>query len=157
VFLLAFFLDFFELAFIIVPLLGPVADKLGIDLIWFGVMLAVNMQTSFMHPPFGFALFFLRSVAPKVPYLDRITGRQMAPVTTGQIYMGAIPFVVIQLIMVAIVVLYPQIVMHYKTAGTTVDPAAVQRSLDNLSVPGLDLPGTGGPPAIDFGSPPKIQ
>jgi hypothetical protein len=71
--------------------------------------------------------------------------------------MGAIPFVVIQLIMVAIVVLYPQIVMHYKTAGTTVDPAAVQRSLDNLSVPGLDLPGTGGPPAIDFGSPPKIQ
>jgi hypothetical protein len=144
VFLLAFFLDFFELAFIIVPLLGPVADKLGIDLVWFGVMLAVNMQTSFMHPPFGFALFFLRSVAPKVPYLDRITGRQMAPVTTGQIYMGAIPFVVIQLIMVAIVVLYPQIVMHYKTAGTTVDPAAVQRSLDNLSVPGLDLPAQAG-------------
>ncbi len=159
VFLLAFFLDYFELAFIIIPLLGPVADKLGIDLIWFGVMLAVNMQTSFMHPPFGFALFFLRSVAPKVPYLDRITGRQMAPVTTGQIYMGAIPFVVIQLIMVAIVIFYPQIVMHYKTAATTVDPAAVQRSLDNLSVPGLDLPGSGGGglPPIDFGQPPKIQ
>ncbi len=64
VFILAFFLDFFELAFIVVPLLGPVADKLGIDLIWFGVMLGVNMQTSFMHPPFGFALFYLRSVAP---------------------------------------------------------------------------------------------
>ena len=64
VFLLAFFLDFFELSFIIVPLLAPVADKLGIDLIWFGVLLAVNMQTSFMHPPFGFALFYLRSVAP---------------------------------------------------------------------------------------------
>ena len=75
VFLLAFFLDFFELAFIIVPLLGPAADKLGIDLIWFGVMLGVNMQTSFMHPPFGFALFFLRSVAPKVPYIDRVTGK----------------------------------------------------------------------------------
>ena len=64
VFLLAFFLDFFELSFIVVPLLGPVAEKLGIDLIWFGVLLAVNMQTSFMHPPFGFALFYLRSVAP---------------------------------------------------------------------------------------------
>jgi hypothetical protein len=67
VFLLAFFLDFFELAFIVVPLLAPVADKLGIDLVWFGVLLAVNMQTSFMHPPFGFALFYLRSVAPQTP------------------------------------------------------------------------------------------
>src|SRR5690606_14899429 len=85
VFFLAFFLDFFELAFIIVPLLAPVADKLGIDLIWFGVLLGINMQTSFMHPPFGFALFYLRSVAAKAPYLDKVTGRQMAPVTTGQI------------------------------------------------------------------------
>uniref|UniRef100_UPI0039EFF3C3 TRAP transporter large permease n=1 Tax=Bordetella sputigena TaxID=1416810 RepID=UPI0039EFF3C3 len=82
-FVLAFFLDFFELAFIIVPLLGPVADKMGIDLIWFGVILAVNMQTSFMHPPFGFALFYLRSVAPKDPYRDKVTGRTIAPVTTG--------------------------------------------------------------------------
>ena len=118
VFLLAFFLDFFELAFIIVPLLGPAAEKLGIDLIWFGVMLGVNMQTSFMHPPFGFALFFLRSVAAKVPYIDRVTGKRMEPVTTGQIYWGAVPFVVIQFIMVAIVVLFPQIVMHYKSSGT---------------------------------------
>ncbi len=158
VFVLAFFLDYFELAFIIIPLLGPAADKLGIDLVWFGVMLAVNMQTSFMHPPFGFALFFLRSVAPKIPYLDRITGKQMQPVTTGQIYLGAIPFVVIQLIMVAIVILYPPIVMHYKKSATVVDPAAVQRSLDNLSVPGLDgIGGLGGPPAIDFGAPPKIE
>jgi TRAP-type mannitol/chloroaromatic compound transport system permease large subunit len=78
VFLLAFFLDFFELAFIIVPLLAPAADALGIDLIWFGVLLGVNMQTSFMHPPFGFALFYLRSVAARVPYLDRITGKQIA-------------------------------------------------------------------------------
>ena len=75
IFVLAFFLDFFELAFIIIPLLGPVAEKLGIDLIWFGVLLAVNMQTSFMHPPFGFALFYLRSVAPAKEYVDRITGR----------------------------------------------------------------------------------
>src|SRR4051812_39642628 len=75
VFLLAFFLDFFELAFIIVPLLAPVADKLGIDLIWFGVLLGVNMQTSFMHPPFGFALFYLRSVAPTKEYVDKLTGK----------------------------------------------------------------------------------
>ena len=68
VFVLAFFLDFFELAFIVIPLLGPAAEKLGIDLIWFGVILGVNMQTSFMHPPFGFALFYLRSVAPREPY-----------------------------------------------------------------------------------------
>jgi TRAP-type mannitol/chloroaromatic compound transport system permease large subunit len=74
VFGLAFFLDFFELAFIIVPLLGPVAEKMGIDLVWFGVLLAINMQTSFMHPPFGFALFYLRSVAPHEDYEDRSTG-----------------------------------------------------------------------------------
>ncbi len=87
-FCLAFFLDFFELAFIIVPLIGPVADKMGIDLIWLGVLLAVNMQTSFMHPPFGFALFYLRSVAPKEDYQDRVTGQTIAKVTTGQIYLG---------------------------------------------------------------------
>ena len=153
VFLLAFFLDFFELAFIIVPLLAPVADKLGIDLVWFGVILAVNMQTSFMHPPFGFALFFLRSVAPKVPYTDKVTGKRMAPVTTGQIYYGAIPFVVIQLIMVALVVLFPKMVTHYKSSGTVVDPAAVQKSLEGLPIPGLD--GPSGLPGLD--GPPKIQ
>ena len=110
IFLLAFFLDFFELAFIVVPLLAPVAEKLGIDLIWFGVLLAVNMQTSFMHPPFGFALFYLRSVAPEKEYLDRLTGRKTAPVTTGQIYWGAIPFVVIQVIMVGLIIAFPNIV-----------------------------------------------
>ena len=110
-FVLAFFLDFFELAFIIVPLLGPVAEKLGIDLIWFGVLLGVNMQTSFMHPPFGYALFYLRSVAPSEEYVDRQTGKRMAPLTTGQIYWGVIPFVVIQLIMVGIVIGFPQTVL----------------------------------------------
>ena len=88
---LAFFLDFFELAFIIVPLLAPAANALGIDLIWFGVLLGVNMQTSFMHPPFGFALFYLRSVAARVPYLDKVTGKRMEPVTTGQIYGAQCP------------------------------------------------------------------
>ncbi|WP_295445960.1 TRAP transporter large permease subunit [uncultured Thiodictyon sp.] len=97
VFLLAFFLDFFEIAFIILPLLVPVADKLGIDLVWFGVLIGVNLQTSFMHPPFGFALFYLRSVAPPV-------------VRTSEIYWGAVPFVAIQLLMVALIVVFPQVV-----------------------------------------------
>ncbi|SFP61075.1 TRAP transporter large permease subunit [Variovorax sp. 770b2] len=110
VFFLAFFLDYFELSFIVVPLLAPVAHKLGIDLIWFGVLLAVNMQTSFMHPPFGFALFFLRSVAPEKQYVDRVTQKVMEPVTTMQIYKGAIPFVLIQLTMVGILIAFPQIV-----------------------------------------------
>ena len=110
VFVLAFFLDFFELCFIVVPLLGPVADKLGIDLIWFGVLLAINMQTSFMHPPFGFALFYLRSVAPTSPYKDHVTGKLTDPVTTGQIYWGAIPFVLIQIVMVGLVIAFPQLV-----------------------------------------------
>ncbi|MDO8931986.1 MAG: TRAP transporter large permease subunit [Rhodocyclaceae bacterium] len=112
VFVLAFFLDFFELSFIVVPLLGPVAEALGIDLIWFGVLLAINMQTSFMHPPFGFALFYLRSVAPTSAYKDTQTGKLTEPVTTGQIYWGAIPFVVIQMIMVGLVIAFPQLVGH---------------------------------------------
>jgi len=121
VFLLAFFLDFFELAFIIVPLLAPVAAKLDIHLIWFGVLLAVNMQTSFMHPPFGFALFYLRSVAPQDDYVDRITRKPIARVTTGQIYWGAIPFVVIQLIMVGIIIAFPEIVTSALGDLTPVD------------------------------------
>jgi TRAP-type mannitol/chloroaromatic compound transport system permease large subunit len=110
IFFLAFFLDFFELSFIVVPLLAPVADKLGVDLIWFGVLLGVNMQTSFMHPPFGFALFYLRSVAPAIPYTDRVTKKLIQPVTTMQIYWGAIPFVLIQVIMVSLIIFFPGIV-----------------------------------------------
>ncbi|HZN26758.1 MAG TPA: TRAP transporter large permease subunit [Burkholderiales bacterium] len=113
VFVLAFFLDFFEIAFIIVPLLAPVAQALGIDLVWFGVMLAVNMQTSFMHPPFGFALFYLRSVAPR-------------EVRTSDIYWGAVPFVLIQLVMVAAIIAFPQMVMHYKGSASQADPGAFE-------------------------------
>jgi len=141
VFVLAFFLDFFELAFIIIPLLGPVAEKLGIDLIWFGVILGVNMQTSFMHPPFGFALFYLRSVAPKESYLDRVTGKRMDPVTTGQIYWGAVPFVVIQVIMVLLVIMFPQMVMHYKGAASTVDPNTIKIEVPQIEMPPLDFGG----------------
>jgi GntP family gluconate:H+ symporter len=110
IFVLAFFLDFFELSFIVIPLIGPVADKLGIDLVWFGVLLAVNMQTSFMHPPFGFALFYLRSVAPADDYKDRLTGKTIPRVTTGQIYWGAVPFVIIQIIMVSLIIAFPALV-----------------------------------------------
>ena len=108
IFVLAFFLDFFELSFIVVPLLAPVASALGIDLIWFGVLLAINMQTSFMHPPFGFALFYLRSVAPPT-------------VTSTDIYWGAVPFVIIQIIMVALVIIFPQIVTFSLNSDNATD------------------------------------
>jgi len=147
VFVLAFFLDFFEIAFIVIPLLGPAAEKLGIDLIWFGVVLGVNMQTSFMHPPFGFALFYLRSVAPREAYLDRVTKKRMEGVTTGQIYWGAVPFVVIQVIMVLLVIAFPAMVMHYKGSGPQVDPSKIQ-----IEIPPIELP-----PPLDFSEPPKIK
>src|SRR6266540_4330336 len=150
VFLLAFFLDFFELAFIIVPLLGPVADKLGIDLIWFGVLLGVNMQTSFMHPPFGFALFYLRSVAPGRDYLDKLTGKLTPPVTTGQIYWGAVPFVVIQVIMVAIVIGFPGLVTG-NLVKSTVDPSKVNIEIQQETPEERKLEET--PP--DFSTPKK--
>ena len=142
VFVLAFFLDFFELAFIVIPLLGPAAEHLGIDLIWFGVILGVNMQTSFMHPPFGFALFYLRSVAPREPFNDRVTGKRTEGVTTGQIYWGAVPFVAIQVFMVLLVILFPAMVMHYKGAASNVDVNKVK-----IDIPQIDLP------PLDFGTP----
>jgi TRAP-type mannitol/chloroaromatic compound transport system permease large subunit len=130
VFVLAFFLDYFELAFIVVPLLAPVATKLGIDLVWFGVLLGVNMQTSFMHPPFGFALFYFRSVAPSREQIDRVTGKLVAPVTTAQIYWGAIPFVVIQLVMVAMVITFPRMVLVSLDSGPTVDPTKINIQIE---------------------------
>lgn len=146
-FFLAFFLDFFELAFIIVPLIGPVADKMGIDLIWFGVLLAVNMQTSFMHPPFGFALFYLRSVAPKDDYHDRVTGKLIPRVSTGDIYWGSVPFICIQLIMVAAVMVFPSMVTHYKDDIQMVDPSTVDFGTENVygsdSYGGADDAGSG--------------
>jgi len=135
IFFLAFFLDFFELSFIVIPLVGPVADKLGIDLIWFGVLLGVNMQTSFMHPPFGFALFYLRSVAPAKDYIDKLTKKVTAGVTTGQIYWGAVPFVLIQIIMIGLVIAIPQMVMVYKAKESTVDPTKIQIQLPPSEAP----------------------
>ena len=129
VFVLAFFLDYFELAFIVIPLLRPVADKLGIDLVWFGVLLGVNMQTSFLHPPFGFALFYFRSVAPSRDTIDRITGRLVAPVTTAQIYWGSVPFVIIQLAMVGAVIAFPGMVLGSLDRGPKIDPNKIRIEL----------------------------
>ena len=126
IFFLAFFLDFFELSFIVVPLIGPVAEKLGIDLIWFGVLLGVNMQTSFMHPPFGFALFYLRSVAPIKAYTDRVSKKQIQPVTTMQIYWGAVPFVLIQIVMVGLIIAFPGIVSSGLDKEVKIDLDKVQ-------------------------------
>lgn len=142
-FLLAFFLDFFELAFIIVPLLAPVAESMGIDLIWFGVLLAVNMQTSFMHPPFGFALFFLRSVAPKEDYIDKVTGQKVRHVSTGDIYRGSIPFIIIQLLMVILVLTFPGVVTHYKQGHTMVDPNTI-----HIEAPAVESETSEEPPAF---------
>ena len=110
VFILGCFIDFFEIAFIVIPLLAPVAEKMGIDLIWFGVIIAMNLQTSFLTPPFGFALFYLRSVAPRSDYIDRITQRRIGGVSTPQIYKGAVAFIIIQLVMVVAVIAFPGLV-----------------------------------------------
>ncbi len=138
IFLLAFFLDFFELAFIIIPLLAKPAEALGIDLIWFGVLLGINMQTSFMHPPFGFALFYLRSVAPDGKYVDKITKKVMDGVTTAEIYWGAVPFVVIQVIMVGLVIAFPQMVTAGLDKGNGVDPSKVK--IEIQAPPSEDTP-----------------
>jgi tripartite ATP-independent transporter DctM subunit len=134
IFVVAFFLDFFEIAFIIIPLLAPVAEKLGIDLIWFGVLVCANVQTSFMHPPFGFALFYLRGIAPR-------------SVKTSEIYWGAIPWVFLQLILVVIVIFWPGSVTYWLSKEPGMDPSKV-----NIQIETPELP-----PLIDFNQPPKIQ
>ncbi len=146
IFFLAFFLDFFEIAFIILPLLGPVAHKLGIDLVWFGVLLCVNMQTSFMHPPFGFALFYLRGIADTLFKEKRID----RPVKSSDIYMGSIPWVVMQLILVAIVIFFPQTVTIFLDKEKVVDLDKVQLDMpaDSSAEPTINMDdpfGTGKP------------
>jgi TRAP-type mannitol/chloroaromatic compound transport system permease large subunit len=129
VFILGMFIDFFEIAFIVVPILAPVADKMGIDLVWFGVILAMNLQTSFLTPPFGFALFYLRSVAARSDYTDRVTGARIPAVTTAQIYRGSIAFIALQLIMVALVLLNPGLVSDHLVKGETVDADEVLQQM----------------------------
>ena len=136
VFVLGMFIDFFEIAFIVVPLLVPVATKLDIALIWFGIILAMNLQTSFLTPPFGFALFYLRSVAARNDYDDVVTGKRIKAVTTAQIYKGSIAFIVLQLIMVAVIVFNPGIVTGSLGKAVVVDDATVNDMLRNM--PGLE-------------------
>jgi tripartite ATP-independent transporter DctM subunit len=125
IFFLAFFLDFFEIAFIILPLLGPVADKMGIDLVWFGVLLCVNMQTSFMHPPFGFALFYLRSISDSLFKSGAITTK----IESRDIYLGSIPWVILQLVLVVVVIFVPQSVLMFLDKAPKVDLDQVQIEL----------------------------
>ncbi|MFZ2651135.1 MAG: TRAP transporter large permease subunit [Burkholderiaceae bacterium] len=147
IFVLAFFLDFFELSFIIIPLVGPVAEKLGIDLVWFGVLLAVNMQTSFMHPPFGFALFYLRSVAPHDDYTDRLTGKRIGKVTIEQIYWGAVPFVIIQVVMVALIIAFPALVSSGMAKDEKIDLDKAFQQLQVTPRESVNAPGPGASPA----------
>ncbi|TYL98033.1 TRAP transporter large permease subunit [Bradyrhizobium rifense] len=136
IFFLAFFLDFFEIAFIILPMIAPIAQKIlgpvvgdGPALIWFGVMLCVNMQTSFLHPPFGFALFYLRGVAPK-------------EVKSSDIYWGAMPWIGLQMIMVLIVIAFPITVTGLLDKPVNVDLDKVRIEVPQIDLPPLDL----GPP-----------
>jgi TRAP-type mannitol/chloroaromatic compound transport system permease large subunit len=164
VFILGCFIDFFEIAFIVIPILAPVAEKIlpemfppgtPVDaiMIWFGVVIAMNLQTSFLTPPFGFALFYLRSVAPKMDYRDRITKAMIPAVSTAQIYKGSIAFIVLQLIMVAVVIAFPKLVTDGIDEGVKVDADKALEQLFNLETPSMGAP-TGVPNPLDPLAPP---
>lgn len=135
VFGLGFFLDFFEIAFIVIPLLAPVAESLDINLIWFGIIIAMNLQTSFLTPPFGFALFYLRSVAPRNDYIDKVTNRRIPKITTEQIYKGSIAFIVLQILMVILLVWQPQLVTGQLKQDVKMDDSAARELLFNMIEP----------------------
>jgi TRAP-type mannitol/chloroaromatic compound transport system permease large subunit len=133
VFVLGFFLDFFEIAFILLPMLAPIADKLGIDLVWFGVLVGINLQTSFLTPPFGFALFYLRSVAPGSPTVDPITGRTLPGIKTSDIYLGVLPFVAIQVLVMALVIAFPHWIIQTEAGPQKMNVEAIDQALDKMS------------------------
>jgi TRAP-type mannitol/chloroaromatic compound transport system permease large subunit len=151
IFILGCFIDFFEIAFIVIPILAPVAEKIlpgmvpGMTadqaMIWFGVIVAMNLQTSFLTPPFGFALFYLRSVAPKNDYKDRITGENIPAVKTSEIYKGSIAFIVLQLIMVASIIAFPNLVTGGLKEGVKIDAdAAFEQMADRAGDEGSEDP-----------------
>jgi TRAP-type mannitol/chloroaromatic compound transport system permease large subunit len=151
IFILGCFIDFFEIAFIVIPILAPVAEKIlpgmvpGMTadqaMIWFGVIVAMNLQTSFLTPPFGFALFYLRSVAPKNDYKDRITGENIPAVKTSEIYKGSIAFIVLQLIMVAAIIAFPNLVTGGLKEGVKIDAdAAFEQMADRAGDEGSEDP-----------------
>lgn len=138
IFILGFFLEFFEIAFVVVPLIVPAAETLGIDMIWFGVLLALVVQTSYLTPPLGFGLFFLRSVAPSAPYVDDETGQTIPALSTGDIYRGVAPFVVAQCLCIALVVTYPALVTHYRDDDIRIDPEQAESDLRSIPLPSFD-------------------
>ncbi len=133
VFVLGMFLDFFELAIILLPILGPVADQMGIDKVWFAVLMGLNLQTAYLTPPFGFALFYLRSV---VPVADE-AGAPGEPVRRGidtlQIYRGVLPFIAIQVIVMALVVAYPVLALGLVKKPVLLDAAQTERRILEMS------------------------
>ncbi len=162
VFFLGFFIDFFEIVFILIPLLVGPAEALGIDLIWFGVMISMNLQTSFLTPPFGFSLFYLRSVAAKNDYVDKVTGATIKGIDTLNIYRGVVPFIAIQAVMVLFIYFVPGVVTHYRQGQTTLDAKQVDDALRNLVIPGIGGPpgAPGGLPGLgplEIPAPPRIQ
>jgi len=144
IFILGCFLDFFEIAFILLPLLLPVLKEMDINLIWFGVMVALVLQTSFLTPPFGFALFYLRSVAPDTDYKDKVTGENIKSMKTADIYRGSIAFVVLQLIMVVAVMWKPQIILYGLGEQKVLDVDSVTLSIEPMSFDD-DEPGAAAP------------
>ncbi|CAK7047916.1 MAG: hypothetical protein MESAZ_01025 [Saezia sanguinis] len=130
IFILGCFLDYFEISFILIPLLAPIANKLGIDLIWFGILIGVNLQTSFLTPPFGFALFFLRSVAPIRAYIDKVTGKRIEGIQTLQIYKGTLPFIGLQLLVLAILIAFPILVTGMFDQHDNLDTENVQIQIE---------------------------
>jgi TRAP-type mannitol/chloroaromatic compound transport system permease large subunit len=132
VFVLGFFLDFFEISFILLPLLAPIADKLGINLIWFGVLVGINLQTSFMTPPFGFALFYLRSVAPTADHADAEHGGTIKAVRTSDIYLGSLPFVLAQVLVMGLIIAFPALVLGELAAEKKFDPAAIEQEMRDM-------------------------
>jgi TRAP-type mannitol/chloroaromatic compound transport system permease large subunit len=169
VFILGCFIDFFEIAFIVIPMLIPVAEKLlpallpGVPIdavmVWFGVIIAMNLQTSFLTPPFGFALFYLRSVAAKNDYKDRITGATIPAVTTAQIYKGSIAFIVLQVIMVGSIIAFPHLVVGGIVEGEKIDADKALQEMRMPDRPPMEAPGqpgaTPGTPSPDALPTPK--
>ena len=149
IFVLGCFIDFFEIAFILLPLLLPVLRELDINLIWFGVMVALNLQTSFLTPPFGFALFYLRSVAPKKDYVDKVTGKPIPAFRTGDIYKGAVAFVAVQLVMVAVVLFNPQVVLMGLGEQKKLDTQNVDLNITPMEEDEEEPPPSFGPPATE--------
>ena len=135
IFVLAFFLEFFEICFIVIPLLAPVATKLGIDLVWFGVLLCANIQTSYMHPPFGYALFYLRGIAPRT-------------VKTKDIYLGAIPWIFLQILLVALIIAFPGMITAFLSKDEVIDTDKVRIELE---APTFTVPEVGSEPGKDGG------